>query len=51
MIIWLTVIATGVGQAIAGHILHNEDAMAHHGTTMTFWRYIVSSGANHGRSG
>jgi uncharacterized protein DUF6766 len=32
-----------VGQAIAGHILHNEDAMAHHGTTMTFWRYIVSS--------
>lgn len=32
-----------VGQAIAGHTLHNEDAMAHHGATMTFWRYIVSS--------
>ena len=32
-----------VGQAISGHILHNEDAQAHHGTTMTFWRYIVSS--------
>jgi hypothetical protein len=36
-------LAALVGQAIAGHILHNEDAMAHHGTTMTFWRYIVSS--------
>jgi hypothetical protein len=32
-----------VGQAIAGHILHNEDAAAHHGTTMTLWRYVVSS--------
>jgi hypothetical protein len=36
-------LAALVGQAIAGHILHNEDAVAHHGTTMTFWRYIVSS--------
>ena len=36
-------LAALVGQAIAGHILHNEDAMAHHGTTMTFSRYIVSS--------
>jgi Domain of unknown function (DUF6766) len=36
-------LAALVGQAIAGHILHNEDAIAHHGTTMTFWRYIVSS--------
>src|SRR4051795_6439732 len=36
-------IAALIGQAIAGQILHNEDAMAHHGTTMTFWRYIVSS--------
>ena len=36
-------LAALIGQAIAGHILHNEDAMAHHGTTMTFWRYIVSS--------
>jgi Domain of unknown function (DUF6766) len=36
-------LAALVGQAIAGHILHNEDALAHHGTTMTFWRYIVSS--------
>jgi hypothetical protein len=36
-------LAALVGQAIAGHILHNEDAMAHHGTTMSFWRYIVSS--------
>ena len=36
-------LAALVGQAIAGHILHNEDAMAHHSATMTFWRYIVSS--------
>jgi Domain of unknown function (DUF6766) len=36
-------LAALVGQAIAGHILHNEDAMAHHDTTMSFWRYIVSS--------
>jgi uncharacterized protein DUF6766 len=36
-------LAALTGQAIAGHILHNENAMEHHGTTMTFWRYIVSS--------
>ena len=36
-------LAALVGQAITGHTLHNEDAIAHHGTTMTFWRYIVSS--------
>ena len=36
-------LAALAGQAIAGHILHNEDAIAHHDKTMTFWRYIVSS--------
>src|SRR5919109_1356775 len=36
-------LAALVGQAIAGHILHNEDAMAHHAESMSFWRYIVSS--------
>src|SRR5215216_4081389 len=36
-------LAALVGQAIAGHILHNEDAMAHDDTTMSFWRYVVSS--------
>jgi hypothetical protein len=36
-------LAALVGQAIAGHILHNEDAIAHHGETMSFWRYIRSS--------
>jgi hypothetical protein len=36
-------LAALVGQAIAGHILHNEDAIAHHSSTMSFWRYIVSS--------
>jgi Domain of unknown function (DUF6766) len=36
-------IAALVGQAIAGHILHNEDATAHGGETISIWRYIVSS--------
>jgi hypothetical protein len=36
-------LAALIGQAIAGHILHNEDAMAHHSPTMSFWRYIRSS--------
>jgi hypothetical protein len=36
-------LAALAGQAIAGHILHNEDAMAHNGESMSFWRYITSS--------
>jgi hypothetical protein len=36
-------LAALVGQAIAGHILHNEEAMAHSGETMSLWRYIRSS--------
>jgi hypothetical protein len=36
-------VAALVGQAIAGHILHNEQALAHHGHEMSFWRYLVSS--------
>jgi hypothetical protein len=36
-------LAALVGQAIAGHILHNEEAMAHHSETLSFWRYIRSS--------
>jgi Domain of unknown function (DUF6766) len=36
-------LAALVGQAIAGHALHNNDAIAHHGETMSFWRYIRSS--------
>src|SRR5512132_2610221 len=36
-------LASLVGLAIAGHALHNDDAAAHGGTPMTFWRYIVSS--------
>src|SRR3954451_16450456 len=36
-------LAALVGQAIAGHALHNNDAMVHHGETMSFWRYIRSS--------
>jgi uncharacterized protein DUF6766 len=36
-------LAALVGQAIAGHALHNNDAVAHHGETMSFWRYITSS--------
>jgi hypothetical protein len=36
-------LAALVGQAIAGHILHNEEAMAHSGETISLWRYIRSS--------
>jgi hypothetical protein len=36
-------LAALVGQAIAGHILHNEDAIAHHDATIGFWRYVTSS--------
>ena len=36
-------LAALVGQAIAGHALHNNDAVAHHGETMSFWRYLRSS--------
>jgi hypothetical protein len=36
-------LAALVGQAIAGHILHNQDATAHHDATMSLWRYLVSS--------
>jgi hypothetical protein len=32
-----------VGQAVAGHILHNEEALAHDGSQMSFWRYVFSS--------
>src|SRR3954454_9451489 len=40
LIIFLAALA---GQAIAGHAFHNENAMAHHGSTMSFWRYLHSS--------
>jgi hypothetical protein len=36
-------LAALVGQAIAGHILHNEEAAAHNGEPMSIWRFIVSS--------
>jgi hypothetical protein len=36
-------LAALVGQAIAGHALHNNDAVAHHGQTMSFLRYLRSS--------
>ena len=36
-------LASLVGLAIAGHALHNDDAVAHHSSTLSFWRYIVSS--------
>ena len=36
-------LASLVGLAIAGHALHNDDAIAHHGETMSFWRYLRSS--------
>src|SRR4029450_6746348 len=36
-------LAAVVGQASAGHILHNEEATAHNGETISIWRYVVSS--------
>jgi hypothetical protein len=32
-----------VGQAISGHNLYNEEALAHDGETIGFWRYLTSS--------
>lgn len=32
-----------VGQAISGHSLYNEEALAHHEPTISFWRYLTSS--------
>jgi hypothetical protein len=32
-----------VGQAIAGHNLYNEEAVAHREPTISFWRYLSSS--------
>jgi hypothetical protein len=31
------------GQAIAGHNLYNEEALAHHDSTISLWRYLSSS--------
>jgi hypothetical protein len=39
----LLFLASLIGLAISGHVLHNQDAAAHGGTTMSFWRYLVSS--------
>jgi hypothetical protein len=36
-------LAALVGQAIAGHVLHNEQAAAHDGEALSLWRYVVSS--------
>jgi hypothetical protein len=36
-------VAALIGQAIAGHDLHNQEAAAHGGEPMSFWRYLVSS--------
>ena len=32
-----------IGQAIAGHELHNQKAAVHGGEAMSFWRYVTSS--------
>ncbi len=36
-------VAALIGQAIAGHDLHNQEAAAHGGDPMSFWRYVTSS--------
>jgi hypothetical protein len=32
-----------VGQAISGHSFYNQEALAHHGEPISFWRYLTSS--------
>jgi hypothetical protein len=39
----LIFLATLVAQAISGHSLYNDDAMAHHQSTITLGRYLTSS--------
>jgi hypothetical protein len=36
-------LAALVGQAIAGHSLFNQEQLAHHEPTISFWRYLSSS--------
>jgi hypothetical protein len=36
-------LAALAGQAIAGHILHNEEAAAHQGSQISLLRYLISS--------
>ena len=36
-------LAALVGQAIAGHQLHNQEAMAHGGEQISLWRYVTGS--------
>jgi hypothetical protein len=36
-------LAALVGQAIAGHALHNQEAMAHGGEQISMWRYVTGS--------
>ncbi len=36
-------IAALVGQAVAGHALHNNEAAEHGGEPMSMWRYVTSS--------
>ncbi len=36
-------LAALTGQAIAGHALHNEEAAAHAGKEISFWRYVTGS--------
>ena len=35
-------LAALVGQAIAGHALHNEEAVAHGGAEISLWRFVTS---------
>jgi len=36
-------LAALVGQAVAGHDLHNQEAMAHGGEQISMWRYVTGS--------
>ena len=36
-------LAALAGQAIAGHAMHNEEALAHGGAEISLWRYVTGS--------
>jgi uncharacterized MAPEG superfamily protein len=40
---FVILVATLVGQSIAGHAVYNADQLDHHEQTITYWRYLVSS--------
>jgi hypothetical protein len=40
---FVTFVAALIGQAIAGHSLYNDEALAHGDAPISLWRYVTSS--------